>query len=79
MVFKQTAESVNDVVSFLCPDKHYLTHTMYVSFVSKSKLFRVVQVFMFDIAFCAPSPVYFSSHVDDVKADIWMVCYTWLQ
>lgn len=31
---------------------------------------------MFDVAFCAPPPVYFSSHVDDVKADVWMVFFT---
>lgn len=50
---------------------------MYVCLcVSKSILFRVVQVFMFDVAFCAPPPVYFSSHVDDVKADVWMVFFT---
>lgn len=64
-VFKQTAESVNDVVSFyVLTNKNYLTHTMYVSFVClKSILFRVVQVFMFDVAFFASSPsVLFSSH-----------------
>ena len=50
---------------------------MYVSFVClKGILFRDVQVFMFDVSFCAPHQVSFSSHVDDVKANIWIVCYT---
>lgn len=49
---------------------------MYVSFVClKSILFRVVQVFMFDVAFVPLPPVYFSPHVDDGKVDIWIVCY----
>lgn len=40
----------------------------------KSILFRVVQVFMFDVAFCPPSPsLLFPSLADDVKVDIWMV------
>lgn len=47
---------------------------MYVSFVClKSILFRVVQVLMFDVTFVPLPPLYFSSHIDDVKADI---CYT---
>lgn len=76
-VFKQTAESVNDVVSFLCPDKqNYLTHTMYVSFVClKSILFRVVQVLMFDVTFCAPSPFVLFFSLMMLK---WIFA-TWLQ
>lgn len=78
-VFKQTAESVNDVVSFLCPDKQKIfnTYNVCVLCVSKkvyfSKLCKFSCLMLYFVPLCQ---VYFSSHVDDIKADIWIVCYT---
>lgn len=77
-VFKQTAESVNDVVSFLCPDKQKLfnTYNVCVLCVSKKYFSELYKFSCLMLHFVPLPPVYFSPHIDDVKAAIQIVCYS---